>query len=335
MLLVEVTRGPLVESRHYGHVAVVDGRGDIKYSAGDPHYFTYMRSSAKPLQVIPVIESGAARHFGFSKKQLAVMTGSHAGEDIHTTAVESILQDIGLRPEHLMCGTQWPFHRPTTERLRREGLEPGLLHNNCSGKHSAMLALAVFRGYSIENYLSPDHPVQTAMLNAVSEMCGVSPKEVMLGIDGCGVPVFGMPLSAMATGFARLVSPDQLPPIRAEACRAITGAMQAFPEMVSGSRRLDTELMLRTSGMVVAKIGAEAIHCCGIPELGLGMAVKIEDGGERAIAPTVIEVLKQIGILAGEQLQALRKFLHPEVMNRRGEVVGAIRPAFKLQSGKV
>lgn len=335
MLLVEVTRGPLVESRHYGHVAVVDTRGNILYAAGDPHHFTYMRSSAKPLQVLPVVESGAAAHFGFTREQLALMTGSHAGEKCHTTAVASILERIGLTPDHLLCGTQWPFHRPTADRLRQEGQEPGVLHNNCSGKHSAMLALAVFRRWPVEDYLSPQHPVQVAMLKAVSEVCGVQSDEVALGVDGCGVPVFGMPLSAMATGFARLVAPDGLPPERAEACRTITKAMLTYPEMVSGNGRLDTELMLRTGGRVVAKIGAEAVHCCGIPALGLGIAIKVEDGGERAVAPAMIEALRQIGVLPADILHALRKFHQPEVVNRRGEVVGTLRPVFTLNKANV
>ncbi|GAW91463.1 asparaginase [Calderihabitans maritimus] len=330
-VLIEVTRGGLVESIHRGHAVVVDVEGNILYSVGNPYYFTYLRSAAKPLQVIPLIESGAAERFSFTPAEIAVMCGSHAGEPVHVETVKSILDKIGASPSALLCGIHRPFHRPTANRLIENREKPTELHNNCSGKHSAMLALALHHGWPLEKYLAPDHPVQKTMLDTISHMCQLPEEEIVVGTDGCGVPVFGMPLYNMALAFASLVEPRKISGKKREACHFISEAMLSNPVMVSGSGRICTELINHGRGNIVAKAGAEAVYCLGIKNYGWGVALKIEDGSQRAVSPAVIEILRQLRLLDASQLQALNEFHRPEVKNFRGETVGMIRPVFKLK----
>ena len=224
--LVELTRGGLVEIRHRGVIAIVDSDGTVRRSIGDTEQYVFLRSSAKPLQVIPLIETGTADHFGFTERELAVMMASHNGEAFHVETVRSILDKIGLDEGALQCGVHAPGHKPTARELWRRGEKPTAVHNNCSGKHSGMLALAVRQGHPLDDYTSLDHPVQVQIRAAVADFVGLRPEQIEVAIDGCGVPVFGCPMWRAAHGYARLVDPADLPEPRRNACLRAVTAMQ-------------------------------------------------------------------------------------------------------------
>ncbi|HWW77246.1 MAG TPA: asparaginase, partial [Pyrinomonadaceae bacterium] len=292
--LVEVSRGPIVESRHRGHVAAVDGEGRLVASLGEPDTVTYLRSSAKPFQAVPVVTSGAAERFRLTEAELAIACGSHSGEDLHAATVASMLKKAGLDESFLKCGEHEPYDRATAERLRASGERPGLLRNNCSGKHAGMLLLSRQLGAPPELYDDPNGPVQQAILRAVSQFSGEPESDIALGTDGCGVPVFGVSVRTMAQMYARLVAP----PAEFEegariAARRLAAAMTAHPEFVGGTReRFDTEVMRAGRGLVVSKIGAEGVYTAGVLPCerwpaGLGLAFKIEDGEDKRARSTI------------------------------------------------
>jgi L-asparaginase II len=336
--LVEVTRGGITESRHRGHVVALNPDGTLIANLGRPETVTYLRSSAKPHQAIPLIASGAADRFGFTEKEIALACASHSGEPIHTEIAASMLKKIGLGPEALKCGIHEPYSVEVARRLRETGEKPNVLQNNCSGKHAGMLALALHFGAPIETYDEPANPVQLAIGKIVAQFSGVPIEDIAVGIDGCGVPVFGITVKAMALMYARLVSP----PVEFEdkiknACARIVSAMTTYPELIGGtSDRLDTELMRAAKGRLVSKVGAEGVYTVGILPCaawprGFGLALKIEDGDDHRARPTVvIESLRQLGILADESLEAVGRYAFFPIRNRRGEVVGEVTPEFDL-----
>ena len=243
--LVEVWRGPIVESRHRGHLTAVDGAGHTVAALGSPETVTYVRSSGKPFQAIPVIVSGAADRFGFTEQEIAIACGSHSGEPMHVDTVRSMLGKIGLDESALKCGVHEPFSAEVARALTRNQQPPNVLQNNCSGKHAAMLALALHLGAPTASYDDWRHPVQQSIAKTVSEFSDITLEQIAIGVDGCGVPVFGIPVRAMALMYARLVSPpESFDAATRNACRRIIKAMIDFPEMVGGTKdRLDTELI--------------------------------------------------------------------------------------------
>ena len=243
--LVEVTRGGITESRHRGHVIAVDSDGNIVAHLGRPETVTYLRSSAKPHQAIPLIASGAADRFGFTENEIALACASHSGEPIHTELAASMLQKIGLGPEALKCGIHEPYSAEVAQKLRASGEKPNVLQNNCSGKHAGMLALALHLGADTATYDEASNPVQLAIGKTVSQFSGVPIEDIAVGVDGCGVPVFGITVKSMALMYARLVSPPaDFDDATKEACARIVAAMTAHPELIGGtSDRLDTEIM--------------------------------------------------------------------------------------------
>lgn len=336
--LVQVTRGGISESRHRGHVVAVEPDGTIVAHLGGPQTVTYLRSSAKPHQAVPLIASGAADRFGFTEREIALACASHSGEPIHTEVVASMLKKIGLSPEALKCGTHEPFSPDVARQLREKGEEPSVLQNNCSGKHAGMLALALHLGAPIETYDQPDNPVQLEIGKVVSQFSGIAIEDIAVGIDGCGVPVFGITVKAMAIMYARLVSPpkDFDEKIR-DACARIVSAMTTYPELIGGTtNRLDTEIMRAAKGRLVSKVGAEGVYTVGVLPCeewsrGFGMALKIEDGDDHRARPTVvIESLRQLGILFDESLEAVSRYAFFPVRNRRGDVVGEVTAEFEL-----
>ena len=340
--LVEVKRGSITESRHRGHIVVVDTHGNIIASLGAPENVTYLRSSAKPFQAIPLLTTGAAEHFGFNDREIALACGSHNGEPIHTELAASMLRKIGLGPEALRCGAHEPYGAEAARELRARGEEPNALHNNCSGKHAGILAGALHLGARIDNYESPENPVQKAIVDAVSQFSGVAVTDIAIGVDGCAVPAFGITVKAMALAYARLISPpasfDQK---TRDACERIVRVMSAYPELIGGtSERLDTELMRAAPGRLVSKVGADGVYTAGIEPSeewpsGLGIAIKIEDGDDKlARAPVVIESLRQLGVLRDESLEAVSKYSFFPVKNRRGDVVGEVSASFDLKVKK-
>jgi L-asparaginase II len=337
--LVEVWRGPIIESRHRGHLIVVDGDGNTIASLGEPETVTFLRSSAKPFQNIPLVVSGAADRCGFSEKEIALACASHNGEPEHVEAARSMLRKIALDESKLKCGPHEPFGAEAARILRESEKQPSQLHNNCSGKHIAMLALAQHFNASIETYNELDHPVQQAIIKIVSKFSDVSVEEMAFGVDGCSAAIFAIPIRAMALMYARLVLPPKsLDDDEREACRRIVSAMNMYPEMIGGglNERLDTEVMRAARGALVSKVGAEGVYTAGaLPcpkwKRGLGIAFKIEDGEDRRARPVVvIETLRQLGILSDDAYEALKLYAHFPICNHAGDTVGEVRANFEL-----
>jgi L-asparaginase II len=298
-----------------------------------------LRSSAKPHQCVPLVASGAADRFGLDEREIAVACASHSGEPIHVETVAGMLKKIGLTPDALKCGTHEPFSSIEAQSLRERGEKPHVLQNNCSGKHTGMLALALHLGAPIETYDQPDNPVQLAIGRTIAQFSGVPLEDIAVGVDGCGVPVFGVTVRAMALMYARLVSPpmDWSEEMRAAGGR-IVRAMTTYPELVGGTvERLDTEMMRATAGALISKVGAEGVYTVGVlpserwPR-GVGLALKIEDGEDRrARPPVVIESLRQLGVLKGDAYEAVTPYAMFPVRNHRGERVGEVCPNFELK----
>jgi L-asparaginase II len=346
----EVTRGNIVESTHFGAVAVVDSSGRLLAWYGDPKLVTFMRSSAKPLQALPFIEHGGDQAFHLTSKEIAIICASHEGTDEHVEVIKGIQAKVGVSESDLLCGTHLLSHLPTVEAMRTRGemLTPN--RNNCSGKHTGMLAHARMRGLPIADYINPEHPVQKTILETVSEMCGIEPGQVEIGTDGCSAPNFALPLSNAALGYARLCDPHSLSQERAAACRRITSAMMANPVMVSGVGRFDTRVMEVCSKRIVVKGGAEGYMALGIlagalgaESPGIGIVFKVADGDisvrdsdgnfrNRVRPAMALEILKQLGYVSEKELEALAEFgpVRP-VTNARKIVVGESHPAFTLK----
>ncbi len=340
--LVEVIRGEVVEAVHRGAVAVVDRKGHLNAWVGNPDLVVTMRSSAKPFQVLPLIESGAADQWGLDERQLAVIAGSHSGSKAHVAAVKSILQRIGLDQDALLCGTHRPLDRQAAAALIRADLSPSPLHHNCSGKHAGMLAYAVNQGWSTENYTDPEHPVQVKILETLAQMAELAVHQIKVGIDGCSVPVFGLPLRHAAWAYARLLDPSDLVLSRQIACRRIVSAMTTHPEMVAGTGRFDTHLMQAAPGQIVSKVGAEGYQGLATwwadkqgRDVALGLALKIEDGnGRRGTPLATLETLRQLGALdklAPAALDTLADFDRRPLYNYRHLPVGEFRPVLALR----
>lgn len=336
--LVAVTRGGLTESRHRGHIVAVEPDGSIVAYLGAPETVTFLRSSAKPLQALPLLVSGAADRCGFTDEEIALACASHNGEPVHTRIVTSMLAKIGLGPEALKCGVHEPYSVEVARQLRERGEAPNVLQNNCSGKHAGMLALALHLGAPVETYIRPEHPVQLAIGKTIARFTDIAVEDLAVAVDGCAVPVFGITVKAMALAYARLVAPPAyFDEATRNACGRIVRVMNAFPELIGGTAdRLDTEIMKATPGRVISKVGADGVYTAGVNPCeawprGLGLALKIEDGDDRlARPPVVIESLRQLGVLHDESLEAVARYAFFPVLNRPGDVVGEVRAEFEL-----
>ncbi|MGB8508646.1 MAG: asparaginase [Pyrinomonadaceae bacterium] len=337
--LVEVRRGAITESRHRGHVVAVDGDGQIVARLGAPETVTFLRSSAKPFQSLPLVASGAADRFGFTDREVAIACGSHSGEALHVETVAGMLKKIGMDESALKCGVHEPFGREPARILRERGESPNVLQNNCSGKHAGMLALALHLGASTETYDQPANPVQLSIARIVEQFSGFPIEDIAVGVDGCGVPVFGLTVRAMALMYARLVAtPAGFSGEIRSGCARLVAAMGAHPELVGGTtERFDTEVMRATGGRVLSKVGAEGVYTAGVLPCaewptGLGLAFKVEDGEDRRARPTVaIESLRQLGVLHGKALAALAPYAQFTIRNHRGDEVGEVRASFDLE----
>jgi L-asparaginase II len=320
--VVEVRRGALAESRHRVLAVVADADGAVVAAWGDGQRPIYPRSAVKPLQALPLVESGAADACGLSAAELALACASHGGESVHTCTVASWLGRLGLGPADLECGSHPPYHAATAEALVARGEAPSALHNNCSGKHAGMLTTARQLGEPTAGYVRADHPVQRRIAAVLEEMCRAP--VAAAGIDGCSIPTLAQPLAALATGMARFVAPDGLPPARAAACRRIAAAMLAEPGMVAGDGRFCTTLMRAAAGRIVAKGGAEGVYLAGLPARGLGLALKVEDGAPRAAEAGLAALLDWLDALDDGLRVAIAGFAAPRLSNRRGQAVGEI-----------
>jgi len=332
-LLVEVTRGDRVESVHYGHIAVAAADGGLAAAVGDPETWVCLRSMAKPMQVLPLLTSGAAAAFGFGSEELALFSGSLNGQDFQVAVVERVLARLGLTPGHLQCGVHAPSHRPTAQGLAKAGQAPGPVHNNCAGKHAAMLALCVHHRWPVEDYLHTSHPVQQLILATVAQVTEVPVEQITVAIDGCGAPVFYVPLRRIAQAYAKLAAaaPGRLAagPLT-DALATVARACLAHPRLIAGDGRICTDIMQALPGRVIAKTGAEGGYALALVEQGLGVALKVADGHPRGLNPAVVECLAQLGVLTPGGAAALAGYHHPEIRNHRKERVGLIRPVFHL-----
>lgn len=323
---VEVVRGGVVEARHAVHVVVVDAGGRRVAGLGDPSLVTFLRSAAKPLQALPLVEEGVTERFGLTRKELALCCASHEGEESHVRGVRSILSKAGVDESALRCGAHLPFSDDAARELLGGGGVPLPIHNNCSGKHAGMLALAVAMGWDPEDYHRAEHPVQRRMLAEICRWSGLEPEAVPTGVDGCGVVCFAASLEVMAAAFARFASSAA----RGEGPEGVVSAMTAHPFMVGGTGRVGTAVMEAAGGRLFVKLGAEGVYCGGVPERGLGFVVKVEDGARRAVDAALIRVVDALDVVDGEGWEALAPHGRPVLRNTREEEVGEIRVAFEL-----
>ena len=324
-LTVEVTRGDMVESRHRGAAVVMDREGKIVHAWGDGRRVVFPRSAVKPVQALVLVETGAAEAFDVADKELALASASHSGMPEHISAVSNWLKRIGLGPGDLECGGHEPLNPDAAKGLVQSGESFGPVHNNCSGKHTGMMTTAKHLGEPVSGYAKPGHPVQERLRVLLAEMGGADLTRAPEGMDGCGIPVFGMPLAAVAVAMARMADPGNLDDGRAGACRRIIGAMTAHPFLVAGPDRFDTVAMEAAKGRFVVKAGAEGMYGAILPGLGLGVALKIDDGAKRAAEVVMAAVLDHLGVLDEKAAKAMGKYLDAPVMNSPGNRVGQIR----------
>lgn len=325
--IATVLRSGLPESWHFGAVAAATPEGRLIAWQGDPEAATYLRSAAKPFQCLPLLLAGGEERFGLSAADLALICASHNGDPEHVAGAADLLARGGFGAADLLCGAHLPLGRDSALRMQREGAEPGPLHNNCSGKHAGMLLACRLLGFPASDYIAPDHPLQRRILEHVLEICRVPREQVGLGVDGCSVPAFHMPLSAAARGYAALAYPRAagLPLDVAAALERVGAAMGAAPVMVAGRGRFTTRLMEVTGGRIVAKEGAEGFYGVAVRgPVALGIVVKIADGSERCRDTVVLDVLLQLGSISGLEIEELSDFYRPPVYNVRGLRVGEV-----------
>jgi L-asparaginase II len=324
--LIELTRGALVESAHAGVVAVARPDGGLAAAAGDVAVPVFPRSAIKPLQALPFLETGAVERFGLGTAEIAIACASHSGTPRHVAVAEGLLARAGLTPAALGCGVHEPYDAATARALIRSGQRPTSLHHNCSGKHAAMLATAAHMGEPADGYWQPDHPVQVRIRRVLEDLTGCSLSAEVCGIDGCSVPNWAIPPAGLARAFACFMTGEGLTPERTRHCARIFEACTAHPDLVAGPGRFDTLVMQRLPGKVLVKTGAEGVYCGAFAGLGLGFALKIEDGAKRASEAVAAQLIAHFLPEAREVAPdaALR--------NWRGLDVGRVRVTAELQA---
>jgi L-asparaginase II len=328
-LRVEAIRGPAVESVHRVSAVVSDARGCIIATAGDPSLVTYWRSAAKPFQALPLVEDRVLERFGLGSDALALACASHSSEPRHLEVTDRMLAAIGCTEADLACGPHPPLGHRRAREVAAQGIHLTPRWSNCSGKHAGMLALAKHRGWPTEGYEVAGHPVQDRILTAITRWTGVTRADLVLGVDGCTVVCHGLPVSAMVRAYASLASAPT------DALRRVRDAMLEHPDLVAGEGRVCTDLMRAMPGQVIAKVGAEGIHCAALPAAGIGIALKVEDGDMRASGPALLEVLRAlaprlpaVARLPGDALRSTA--VHP-IRNTRGVRIGEVRAAGTLR----
>lgn len=321
-----MTRGGATESNHRVHVAVADAQGRLIGGCGDPGQVVFYRSAAKPFQALPLVEDGVMDRLGLTERELAVCCASHNAEPEHLALARSILARTGLNERALGCGPH-PSLRPARAReLCAAGVELTAVHNNCSGKHAGMLALAVSRGWPTEGYLEPDHPVQRRMCAEVARWSGLEESALITGTDGCGVVTFALSLGRMAGSYARFTAAADA----GRKARRIVAAMTGHPFAVAGTGRMCTAVMERLGSKVFVKTGAEGVYCGGVRGRGLGFALKVEDGARRASDVALVQVLSDVGVAGAADFPVLAGRRRTEVLNTLGEAVGRIESCFRV-----
>ncbi|WP_420562740.1 asparaginase [Thalassobaculum sp.] len=326
-IVIEVTRGSMVESVHRVIAAVTDASGKAVMAWGDIDRLVYGRSAIKPIQALPVLESGAADAFHLGEDEVTLCCASHSGEAMHVDRVNAWLGRLGLSAEDLECGPQIPTHEASAHAMLRAGEAPTRAHNNCSGKHSGMLTTAVHLGEPTKGYIRDEHPVQKRLRAVMQEMCGCDLSGVPTGYDGCGIPVFGVPLKGMATAMAQFADPSRLSPTRAAATRRIVAACAKHPLLIGGTGRFNSAVLAETGEACLLKSGAEGVFAGAVPGRGYGICLKTDDGNGRAASTAMAAILRHLGVIDDALAKRLADRLVQPVHNWEGRLVGHVRPA--------
>ncbi|KNY29395.1 asparaginase [Pseudobacteroides cellulosolvens] len=328
--LVVLTRTNRVESIHKGYVCITDSQKKIKYHIGNPDTKVYFRSSAKPIQAVALVNSGAIEKFSITLEELAIICSSHSGEDFHREAVSSILNKVGLSEENLSCGVANPYNQDIINQLIKNGERPSQLYNCCSGKHAGMLALCKHYNFPIEGYTEQNHPVQQLILKTFAELLDCNKDDITTGIDGCNVPTYMIAIHQISFLYSLLAQGSNGTGKYNDAFGVIQKAMSSFPRMVNGDKEFCTDLIMHSDGKVIGKVGAEGIYCVAVPEKQLGICIKISDGNERGVYPVTTHILDQLEVLNDEAMGKLRMWSYPPVKNHKGIIVGYTVPVFDL-----
>lgn len=331
-VLVEITRGGVIESFHHGAVAVIDADGGVVLALGDIDRPIFPRSAIKGFQALPLIETGAADRFGLLDAEIALACASHSGEPRHVETAASALAKAGLDFRCLECGTQWPMGEKAARAMAASGEVPSALHNNCSGKHAGFICIAVQEGHDPTGYIQPDHPLMREITAAVGEMTDYDLSKTARGVDGCSIPTFAIPLRNIAHGFARFGSGQGLAPERARAAARLRKAVAAEPFMVAGTDRFCTLMMETLAARAFVKTGAEGVYCAALPELGLGVALKIEDGAGRAAETVMAALLTRFLKLSEAEAGVIATRTDRSMKNWNGIEVGRMRASARLLS---
>jgi len=329
-VLVEVTRGAVVESAHRGAVSVFDADGKAVWEIGDTDRPVFPRSAVKAIQALPLVESGAADAYGFGNRELALACASHSGEPAHVELATTMLARAGLDRKALECGAHWPSSHDATIALARAGDLPNALHNNCSGKHSGFLCTCVHSGIAHSGYVKAGHALQEMVRDVMQSVTGAAHDVDHCGIDGCSIPTYAVPLKSFAQGFARMATGRGFLPERAKAAKRLLSACMAEPFLVAGTGKADVALMQAAPGRIFVKTGAEGVYCAALPELGLGIALKCDDGAGRAAEVMIAVVLARL--LRGDDavVAKLAELARPAIESRVGAKVGLLRPTAAL-----
>lgn len=330
--LLEVTRGTIAENIHRGDIAVVGLNGELLYYKGDPYKVTYMRSALKPIQALNIFISGAYEKYNFDDEEIALMCSSHYGQEMHVRVLNRILSKMGLKTEDLLCGASYSLNPDYKMEQKINHVKVTAANSDCSGKHAGMLAACLAKGYSINDYNSPDNPVQKDINKIVSHICEINKDKIIMATDGCGAPVHGLPLYNAALAFSKFACPDALEPQFQNACNTIFNAMSSYPEMVTGADDFYSKLIKNTDKKLIGKLGAAGTFCLAVKGLNMGIAIKIEDGNYiRAIPPVVMRCLEDLEVITPEEISSLESYRSENITNDLNDVVGKVNAVFHLE----
>ena len=337
-VLAEALRGGLVESFHRGSLAIVDADGAVHTALGDIDRPIFPRSAVKVLQALPLVASGAAQALGLNDEELALACASHGGEPRHAQAAAAMLAKAGVDDRALECGAHWPYHEASARELAVRGAQPSALHNNCSGKHAGFVCLGCRLaggrevGAFVRGYVQPEHPVMREVTAALQAATGFDLSRATRGTDGCSIPTYAIPLRHLAHAFARVATGVGLSPDHAAAAQRLRQAVARAPHMVAGSGRFDSRVMARLGERVFCKVGAEGVYCAALPEVGLGVALKMDDGNTaRAAEAVMAAVIEARLVLDGEDAALMRSLSDVAMRNWNGVEVGRLRAAEVLR----
>jgi L-asparaginase II len=322
-VLVQVWRGGAVESQHRGAWVVCDSSGTAIDGLGSWKVPIFTRSSVKSMQALPLLETGAAARFGYTDAEVALALSSHNAEPCHTDLVSGVLSRLGLSVDDLQCGAQSPGDSDTRNKLRDAGRKPTALHNNCSGKHAGFLALSIHLGVPVADYLKPECASQRLIRKAVLDMTGMRDEDMYTATDGCSAPTFRMPLSALATAFARMSNPGDLPPLRRAACERMLASVAQYPHLIAGHhQRICTDIARVTNGRLFPKIGGEAVYAIGVRGQDRALAIKVDDGNYRGFNALIVDLLRRFEFATKEECAALEAWEEKRLKNWAGIEVG-------------